>query len=125
LTSWMTISFSIIWNTARLIFLLQWEILNILNTVYEKIPFFCLYPLLIHSVMDEWLTLLLICIREVLVQISAPKTGYHDRGFSWYTSVPPGECRDSSFKLGHNRFLTNPLQFIIIHLSSYHSHYKV
>jgi hypothetical protein len=34
-------------------------------------------------------------------------------------SVPPGNCRDSTLKLGH-RFLPNPFHFIIIHLSPYH-----
>jgi hypothetical protein len=43
--------------------------------------------------------------------------------FSWFSSVPPGECRDSILKLGHDRFLPNPFQFIIIHLQS--SYWKV
>jgi hypothetical protein len=25
-----------------------------------------------------------------------PKTGYPDRDFSWYSSVPPGSCRDKT-----------------------------
>jgi hypothetical protein len=29
------------------------------------------------------------------------QTGWHNWGFSWYSSVPPGECWDSSLKLGH------------------------
>jgi len=43
----------------------------------------------------------------------------------WFSSVPPGEYRDSTLKLGHDRFLPNPFQFIIIHLSSYHRRYIV
>jgi hypothetical protein len=34
--------------------------------------------------------------------------------------VSPGECRDSTRKLGRNRFVPNPFQFIAIHLSPYH-----
>jgi hypothetical protein len=29
----------------------------------------------------------------------------------WFSSVPSGECRDSTLKLGHNRFFPNILQF--------------
>jgi hypothetical protein len=36
------------------------------------------------------------------------------------SSVPPGECRDNTLKLGHNHFLPNPFQFII-HIPAYHS----
>jgi len=31
----------------------------------------------------------------------------------WFSSVPPGECRSSTLKLGHDRFLPNPFQLII------------
>jgi hypothetical protein len=47
-------------------------------------------------------------IREVPRLILAPKTGYLDLGLLWSSSVPPGECRDSTLKLGHDRFLPNP-----------------
>jgi hypothetical protein len=40
--------------------------------------------------------------------------------FSWFYSVPPGECHNSNLKLGHERFQPNPFQVIIIHLSPYH-----
>jgi hypothetical protein len=36
-----------------------------------------------------------------------PGTGYTDMFFSWLSSVPPGVCRDSALKLGHDRFLSN------------------
>jgi len=38
----------------------------------------------------------------------------------WFSSVPPGKFWDSTLKLGHDRFLPNPFQFII-HLSPFHS----
>jgi hypothetical protein len=37
---------------------------------------------------------------------------------------PSIELRDSPLKLGHVRFLPNPFQFIIIHLSSYYRRYE-
>jgi hypothetical protein len=40
--------------------------------------------------------------------------------FPWFSSVPPGEFRDSTLTLGHDRFLPNPSQFIV-HLSPFHS----
>jgi hypothetical protein len=33
--------------------------------------------------------------------------------FSWFSSVPQGECLYSSIKLGHDYFLPNPIPFII------------
>jgi hypothetical protein len=39
--------------------------------------------------------------------------------YPWRSFIP-GECRNSILKLGHDRFLPNPFQFIVIHLSSYH-----
>jgi hypothetical protein len=44
-----------------------------------------------------------------------------DWGFVVF-SVPPGECRDITLKLGHYHLLPNPLQFIPIHLPSYYRH---
>jgi hypothetical protein len=43
----------------------------------------------------------------------------------WFFSVTLGEGRDSTLKLGHDHFVPNPFQFIIIDLSSYHRHYMV
>jgi hypothetical protein len=37
------------------------------------------------------------------VQISVLEIRYPDWGFSWFSSVPTGECWDSNSKLGHNR----------------------
>jgi hypothetical protein len=34
-------------------------------------------------------------------RLSAPATGYTDWGFSWFSSDPPGEYRDSTLQLGH------------------------
>jgi hypothetical protein len=59
------------------------------------------------------------------VKISARIRAIQTELFSWFSSVPPGECRDSILKLGNDRFLPNPLQFIIIYLSSYHRRYIV
>jgi hypothetical protein len=42
-----------------------------------------------------------------------PATGYPDGGFSWFSSVPPGECWDRILKLGHKHFLPNPLKFMV------------
>jgi hypothetical protein len=49
-----------------------------------------------------------------------PQSGSSDWDFSWFYSVPPGECRNSILQLGHDSFLPNPFQFIT-HLSSYQS----
>jgi hypothetical protein len=46
--------------------------------------------------------------------------------FLWFYSVPAGECQFSALKLGHDRFLPDLFQYIIIiHLSSYHHRYVV
>jgi hypothetical protein len=45
--------------------------------------------------------------------------------FSRFFSVTPGECRDSTLKLGHDHFLPNPFQFIVIHMSPKHWRYIV
>jgi hypothetical protein len=76
------------------------------------------------NVVVEWLTLLL-HIREVPgLLLGPPVTGYPDWDFSWFSSVPPSECRDSTLKWGHVRFLPNPFQYIISHLP-YHRRYVV
>jgi hypothetical protein len=61
----------------------------------------------------------LLRIREVQLSNLVPETGYPDLGFSWFSSVPPGKCWDSSLKLGHGRLVLNLFQFII-HLSPFH-----
>jgi hypothetical protein len=42
-----------------------------------------------------------------------PETGYADWIFRVFFSVCPYECQDIILKLGHDRFLPNPFQFII------------
>jgi hypothetical protein len=49
----------------------------------------------IPDVMVEWLALLL-RIREVPGSNLGPETDYPDWGFSWFSSVFPGKCRDST-----------------------------
>jgi hypothetical protein len=71
------------------------------------------------NVAAEWITLLL-CIRDVLGSNLDPETGYHDWGISCFSSVSPGKCRDSTLKLGCNRFLPHSFQFTI-HLPPYYS----
>jgi hypothetical protein len=66
------------------------------------------------NVVVEWLTLLH-CIREVAVRFSDPATGYCVLGNSWFSSISPGECQDSTLKLGYCRFLPNLFQFINSH----------
>jgi hypothetical protein len=75
----------------------------------------CSFP---SNVVVEWLTLLL-RIREVQGSNLVPETVYHDR-VSWLSSVPPGKFQEFSLKLGYDRFLPNPFQFII-HLSAFQS----
>jgi hypothetical protein len=75
------------------------------------------------NVVVEWLTLLL-SILEVTGSILSSDIGYPEWGFSWFLTVPPGECRDSTLKFVHDCFLPNNFQFII-HLSSYHRRYIV
>jgi hypothetical protein len=59
----------------------------------------------------EWLTLLL-RIREVPGLNIDPETGYPEC-FRLFYSVPPGDCRDSTLQLGHDRFLPHTFKFII------------
>jgi uncharacterized membrane protein len=44
-------------------------------------------------------------IPEVSDQILGTETGYPVSSFSWFSSVPPGECGTVTLKLGHDRFL--------------------
>jgi hypothetical protein len=56
---------------------------------------------------------ILLRILDVPCSNLSPGIGYPGGGFSWFSSVHPGECRDSTLKLGHDLFLPNSLQFII------------
>jgi hypothetical protein len=48
-----------------------------------------------------------------------PNTSYSDLEFLWFSSVPPGEFRDSTLKVGHDCFLSNHFQLLIKLLSSF------
>jgi hypothetical protein len=49
------------------------------------------------------------------------RPGNHlSQGFSWFFSVPSGTIWSSALKLGHDRFLPPPFQFVI-QLSHFHS----
>jgi hypothetical protein len=74
------------------------------------------------DVVLEWLTLLL-RFWEVLSSNLGPETGYPDC-FFFHGFSSPSRCRDNTLKLGHDRFLPNPFQFII-QLSPYNSRYTV
>jgi hypothetical protein len=67
------------------------------------------------NVVVEWLTLLL-RIREVPALNLGSETDYNHWCLLWFPSVPPGHA--STIQFGHERFLPNPLQFII-HLKHY------
>jgi hypothetical protein len=58
-------------------------------------------------------------IREAPGSSLGSESGYPDEGFSWFSSVTPGEFKDSTLVLGHDRFLPNPFQ-LIIRLSLFH-----
>jgi hypothetical protein len=65
------------------------------------------------NIVVEWLTLLRI------PEFSGSNLGYGDRlswfRYSWFLSAPPEKFRHRTLKLGHDRFLQKPFQFIIIH----------
>jgi hypothetical protein len=63
---------------------------------------------------------LLLRIREVPSSNLGPDIGYPDGSFSWFSSVPPCECSNSTLKLVHDHFLPNP-SHSIIHLSPFNS----
>jgi hypothetical protein len=73
-----------------------------------------------NVVVESWK--LLIRILEVRVQILARRQP--DRCFFVVFLSPTRRIPDSTLKLGHDRFLPNPFQFII-HLSPFHSIWKV
>jgi hypothetical protein len=81
--------------------------------------FFIFISLPWPNVVVNWLTLLL-PIQKLQGSNLGPETSYPDWGFSWYSSVPSGEFRDSTLKLGHDHFLQNPFHFVI-HLSPFYS----
>jgi hypothetical protein len=62
---------------------------------------------------------ILLRIREVPGLNLGQESGYPDWGFWWFSSVPTGQCRDSTLNLGH-RFLPNPFQFMFL-ASIFHS----
>jgi hypothetical protein len=70
-------------------------------------------------VVVEWLTLLL-CIRDVPGSNLESETGYPDQGSFVVFLSSSKRIPDSPVKLGHDRFLPNPFQFIV-HLSPYYS----
>jgi hypothetical protein len=71
------------------------------------------------NVVIEWLTLLR--VQEVPGSNLGPGDWLSWLSFFVVFSVTPGECRDSTLKLGDDSFLPNPFQFIIIiHLSPYY-----
>jgi hypothetical protein len=59
----------------------------------------------------EWLILLL-RIREVLGSNFGPETACPDRGVLWFSSVPPGKCRDVAL---NTRSLPHPSKSFTIH----------
>jgi hypothetical protein len=89
-------------------------------TLQDSIPASLLIPydmkIVQPNVVVEWLTLLL-RILEVPSSNLGAETDYPkvSRGFP----QAPGGCRDSTLKSGHNRFHSNPFQFII-YLSPFH-----
>jgi hypothetical protein len=72
----------------------------------------------------KWLTLVL-RIREV--QCSNLRTGDQLCSLRFFVVLlsPSRRVPAQYLSLGHDRFLQNPFQFIIVHLSPYHSRYIV
>jgi hypothetical protein len=68
------------------------------------------------KVVIEWLTLLF-RIPKVPGSNLGPEIDYPDSGFSEFSSAPPGDCLDSTLKLGHDRFLPNSFLFVITYRS--------
>jgi hypothetical protein len=59
------------------------------------------------NVVIEWLTQR---IRAVTSSNLSPETGYIDRGFTWFSSVSPGECRDNTLKIRLRTFPSKPFE---------------
>jgi hypothetical protein len=93
-----------------LLFRIPWACIISLNICVQQTNVLST-PRNISIFVVEWLTPLL-SMREVPGSNRDPETGHPDRGISWFSSVPPGKCRDSTLKLGHYCFLSYPLQFI-------------
>jgi hypothetical protein len=64
------------------------------------------------NVVIEWL-IFLPRIWDVPDSNLCPETCNQNRGFLLFYSVPPGECRYSTLKLGSVRFLPNPFQSVL------------
>jgi hypothetical protein len=86
-----------------------WSVTYLVNPLLSSFDSLLSKP---SNVVVERLTFLL-RIQEVRGSSLGSGTGYPDWNFSWLFSVPPGESRDIILKLGHDRFLPNPLNFII------------
>jgi hypothetical protein len=65
---------------------------NLLNECYKNVI------LGSPNVVVEWITVLL-RIREVTALNLGPETSYPELRFSWFSSVPPYECRDITYIL--------------------------
>jgi hypothetical protein len=89
-----------------------------LHTLYRKVHNEELHCLYYSANIIRGISLLL-RIREVQGTNLGPETDYPDQGLSWFFSDSPGECRDNTLKLIHDRFLSNLVQFII-HLSPFY-----
>jgi hypothetical protein len=112
----------ILWLSIQYVLLGQWYYSNWNFRRYTVVRICdCLLYWSAHipNVVVEWFTLLL-RVQEVPGSNLDPETGYPDWGFSWFSSVHAGECRGSTLKLGHDRFLPNSIKFII-YFSLFHS----
>jgi hypothetical protein len=71
------------------------------------------------NVVVEWLTLL--HIRKIPGSNLGPETGYPHWRFSLISSVPPGECQDSTLKFSHilsmSSFTYHPLVASVVAVS--------
>jgi hypothetical protein len=63
---------------------------------------------------------LLLRTREFPSSNFGVEAGYPDWKILWFSSVPPGECHNSTLKWGHDRFLPNHFHFIF-RVASVHS----
>jgi hypothetical protein len=111
------------WNTSVI---LTFYIKSLINVVWDSktVCFYEDYKEMQYYYFTRHRTSRSIVFRRYWVRFLAIANGYPDWGFLWISSIPPGEYRDSTLNLGHDRFLRNPFQFIVIHLS-YHRRYTV
>jgi hypothetical protein len=85
------------------------------GTLYSSDNFTFQGRTLIHMIIVQHLYCVDIPIRMVVPGSNTVlEAGYPEWGFSWFFSVPPGECRDSTLMLGHGFLLPNPFHFIIL-----------